>query len=209
LSVPARIEPTELRPATENGLPWERLYGESRQAFQNFAHYRDLGPERSISKAALSLGKNITTLKVQSSKWHWVERCERYDDYIDEKRRGELESARTRVNEEYMALWRRVEVAAGQRLTGDSSDPRALVAALSPNDMEWPDVLRALEMSNKGLRLATGQPTDYVAGKFGISADDLLRIVNGIYEIAERLVEPARRGRLAVEVQSFLERGGR
>lgn len=205
---PERREPIELVPATSDGELWERLRGESRQAFGNFAHFRDLGRERTLAKAAESLGKSPYTLRAQSSKNRWAERVEAYDDYFDRKQREELESERMRVNREGAALFRRLQVVAGKRLIGDQSDPRQPVMPIDPNDLEARDVASILETAWRGLRAATGQPTDYVAGKFGISAEDLLRIVQGLYDIAEKLVPEDRRGRLALEFQAFIESGG-
>jgi hypothetical protein len=203
-----KYEPIPLEPATASGEIWERLKGESRQAFANFAYYRDLGRERNLVKAAQGIKRSRDTLKIQSAKYRWQDRVTAYDDYLDRRLRSELETARTRVNEDHMALARRLQLLAGRRLLGDN-DPRNRVFALNPNDLEAMDTARIVKLSFELQRVATGQPTDYVAGKFGISADDLLRVVQGLYEIAENLVEPERRGRLAMEFQAFLERGGR
>lgn len=207
--LPERAEPIELVPATSDGEVWERLRGESRQAFANFAHFRNIGMDRSLAKAAEDLGKSPYTLRKQSAKYRWQERVEAYDDAFDRKMREEIESERMQVNREGAALFRRLQVLAGQRMIGDNSDPRNIVVPLDANDLDARDVAAILETAWRGLRAATGQPTDYVAGKFGISAEDLLRIVQGLYDIAERLVDPERRGRLALEFQSFIESGGR
>lgn len=202
-----RDEPVVLEPANAGGEMWERLKGESRQAFGNFAYFRDLGRERSLVKAADGVTRAVDTLKKQSVKYHWQMRVAAYDDYLDARDREILESERARVNKDGMAIFRRMQLMVGQRLLGDASDPRRPIAAINVNDLEMSDIVRMTDLFWRGQRTATGQPTDYVAGKFGISGDDLVRIIQGLYDIAERLLPEERRGRLAVEFQSFLERG--
>ena len=45
--------------APQNAPPevWERQEGETAQAFQAFAAYRDMGAERSLAKVAQKVGK--------------------------------------------------------------------------------------------------------------------------------------------------------
>ena len=42
--------------------PWERQKGESEKAYEAFAAYRDMGPERSITKVSQSLNKTRTLI---------------------------------------------------------------------------------------------------------------------------------------------------
>lgn len=65
--------------------PWEQQPGESSKAFEAFATYRNLGPERSIQKTSQKLSKNMTTLKGWSRKWSWVERSRAYDREMDKQ----------------------------------------------------------------------------------------------------------------------------
>jgi len=208
VTVPARVEePLPLEPAVKDGQPWERLKRETRQAFANFAAYRDMGPERSVRKLALDVKKSTDTLFDQSRRYRWQERIDQYEDYLDRRDREVRESERDRVNREGTLTFRRLQAVATKRLIGDHSDPRKPVDAIDPNDLEAADVARWLEIAWRGLRTATGQPTDYIAGKFQVSSEDFLRVVQGLYEIAARLVAEERRGRLASEFQAFLESG--
>jgi hypothetical protein len=56
--------------------PWERLTGESPQAFEAFAAYRDMGAERSLAKVARQLGKSTTLMERWSVGHHWVRRVD-------------------------------------------------------------------------------------------------------------------------------------
>ena len=59
--------------------PWERQPGETARAYEAFAVYRDLGPDRSINKTARALDKNRTTIGEWSAKYDWVKRTEAWD----------------------------------------------------------------------------------------------------------------------------------
>ena len=63
-------------PKTE---PWERQDGETAKAFEAFAIYRDMGPDRSLRKVVQSLNKNLTTIAEWSSKYDWVNRVAAWD----------------------------------------------------------------------------------------------------------------------------------
>ena len=47
---------------------WERQDGETAQAFQAFAEYRDMGAERSLAKVAQKLGKSKPLMERWSSR---------------------------------------------------------------------------------------------------------------------------------------------
>lgn len=88
--------------------PWERRTGEPLPAFHAFCHYRDLGTERSLTKAwaahqgicrkAMVGGKSATLPPVPgswtrwSSYWDWVARCEAYDADVDKQIREQLQA---------------------------------------------------------------------------------------------------------------------
>jgi hypothetical protein len=65
---------------------WDRLRGESRQAFEAFQEYRDEGPGRSLARAAQALGKAKATLEPWSKRWHWRARVLAHDDALDRDR---------------------------------------------------------------------------------------------------------------------------
>ena len=65
---------------------WFRLKGESRQAFEAFAVYRDLGEARTLAKVAANQGKNISLMKMWSAKWMWVDRVAAFEANEDFER---------------------------------------------------------------------------------------------------------------------------
>lgn len=80
---------------SEQTHPWDRAYGESSQAFSAFCTYRDLGPTRSLSKAAELTPVGVAMLKIWSAEWGWVERARAWDAELD-RQRTEAAIAETR-----------------------------------------------------------------------------------------------------------------
>ena len=73
---------------------WERQSYETPKQYALFCVYRDLGWQRSIRKAILKSGRTLKYIRVAevwSSKYHWVERANQYDSYVDEQIRKQNE----------------------------------------------------------------------------------------------------------------------
>lgn len=63
--------------------PWEPQGKESSVAYQAFAEYRDLGPDRSLDQVGRKLGKSQALMERWSSKYDWVKRAREFDTHID------------------------------------------------------------------------------------------------------------------------------
>lgn len=74
------------RPIT--GVPWERQPGEGVKAFEKFCCYRDLGRNRTLRQVAKERGKALITIEIYSQQWHWVERCNLWDDECDRRKQA-------------------------------------------------------------------------------------------------------------------------
>jgi len=70
--------------------PWERQKGEGHKAYAAFSRYRDLGPARSVGKAApVTARDGMKTARQREThwwrqwaqKWAWRARAEAWDDY--------------------------------------------------------------------------------------------------------------------------------
>ena len=70
---------------------WERQPHEASDVYADFCVYRDLGPSRTLRKAAEITGKQWATLCQTSRRHKWVKRVEAYDDYIDRENRKTME----------------------------------------------------------------------------------------------------------------------
>lgn len=59
--------------------PWERQNGESGQAYEAFALYRDAGKGRTVSAVSRQLQKSRSLLDRWKDRWHWEDRVRAYD----------------------------------------------------------------------------------------------------------------------------------
>lgn len=85
----------------EDNPIWTRQKGEPSKSYGLFCIYRDMGASRTYKKVVEELKKRASKgqsetftkggLSHHASKWHWVERAEAYDDYIDENFRTKHE----------------------------------------------------------------------------------------------------------------------
>lgn len=204
----------ELVPRRPDPLPWERQKGESGRAFSNFAEYRDLGPHRSIAKVAAFRKLHPSTLEEQSRKYRWIERAAQYDDWVDRRRREQMETERLRVDRETEAFGAMLLTASMERIRGRSAamrqdgTPVEPVEALSPGEMEWRD---ALAVGAKGIefrRLAAGLATSLVSAT-AVNRADLIQTVRDLVEIMLRHVPEELQDRAIAEVEGYLEAGRR
>ncbi|MCL6442556.1 MAG: hypothetical protein K6T83_03695 [Alicyclobacillus sp.] len=129
--------------------PWERQENESRQAFEAFATYRDMGAQRSIVKVARELGKSEALISRWSSTHEWVKRAEAYDAEMDRVFLKDQEKARRDMAERQARIAMMFQNKVVDRLR--SLDPMEL----SPAELaRWFDVAVKVE------RLARGESTD-------------------------------------------------
>jgi hypothetical protein len=84
--------------------PWDRIPGESTQAYAAFAFYRDLGSERSLAKVGQEVGKNLTLIERWSASWNWVGRVYEFDCVEDERSREQLCRDRTAMRRRHIRL---------------------------------------------------------------------------------------------------------
>jgi hypothetical protein len=136
---------------------WDRLSGESSKAYAHFCLYRDMGQERSLRKLAADAKTTSKLRQLQhwSSRWKWVERCQRYDDYLElqERLRQEKERRDMRKRHAQIALL-------GQNIAVKGFE--ALLAKVQASDREVcpADLTRLVATSVAIERLARGESTD-------------------------------------------------
>lgn len=195
-------------------LPWERRKGEAATSFHNFAMYRDLGPHRSLSKAATALGKSIETLKTQSAKYGWVERAEAYDDDVDRRIRAERETERLRLERTHFGAGAALLGVALRRLNGAEAGvgpngPVEAVERLDPNTLDAGDVARVMETAVRVQRISSGLPTDLVKGAVLPSMTEVVRMASDLVEIAVKFIPDDRQPRFYSELQAYIDSGRR
>jgi len=91
--------------------------GESWQAYEAFANYRDQGPGRTLKKITKEIPKNISLMKKWSAKYDWVDRANSYDTNEEFERMVMMRERRHKwISEDLAAtqkmqeiLWRKIE----------------------------------------------------------------------------------------------------
>jgi hypothetical protein len=140
----------------EERRDWERQPHETSRSYALFCAYRNLGPERSLRKLkqGTSGAPNVNRLKRLSTRWNWVERARKYDDYLEYQDRLQQESERREMRKRHAKMG----------VLGQSVAVKALENLLnkvqSGGEVSAGDASRLLDTGVKVERLARGEPTD-------------------------------------------------
>ena len=143
-----------------DGAFWERLEGETPEAYRAFGIYRDMGLTRSVKKAAalyyhetldrlseVTQGERANMLK-WSRRWMWVSRAEAFDAEEDRERRMRLQERRIKLAEQHFAIGSLAMNRAAERLRNLGMDEEIPLKSL-------PSLIRAAADLQ---RLALGEP---------------------------------------------------
>lgn len=132
--------------------PWERQKGESAQAFEAFAKYRDLGTERSITKVVQELNKTRALIGRWSSQWEWKERVRAYDNELEKEARKKAVADRKAMTERHIGIAMQLQKKALEALSTLS------VEDMSPKDVkEYIKMATDLERLNRTLEEESGK----------------------------------------------------
>lgn len=144
---------------------WERQPGETAKAYNAFCVYRDLGPGRSLEKAAQALGLKS---RKYFSNWHarhnWVARAEAYDMYIEKLKRQEHEQAILEMTRRHAELAVAFQEKIAER-----------IRTIDPNELTPQDLARWLEIATKLERLSRGEPTEI--GRHTVDLPQIVEVV--------------------------------
>ena len=136
---------------------WDRITGESSKAYAHFCLYRDMGVSRSLRTLEKADGctSDYRQLGRWSSKWQWVERSRRYDDYLEahERLRQEKERRDMRKRHAQIALL-------GQNIAVKALESLLQKVQAGTGEVAPGDVTRLLDTSVKVERLARGESTE-------------------------------------------------
>lgn len=125
--------------------PWERMEGESIQAFNSFVEYRDMQPKRVVNRVKNKSAKNW------SQKYKWVDRAKAYDDFLDEIRRKEQQKDIAKMRD------RHAKVA-----TEMLDKAQTALAMLDPDDVSAQDIARLVDIATKLERISRGDAGEVV-----------------------------------------------
>ena len=134
---------------------WERVKGETRQAYGAFHHYLMLGERRSLSLLSDSFRtiqgkpKPLSLLKRWSSKWFWQDRCAAYDDHLRRQTEQAQSDAHVEMAERHIADGIALQRKGMERLQS------LIVDAMSANE-----AIRCIVEGIKLERLARGEPSE-------------------------------------------------
>lgn len=146
---------------------WERQEGESAQAFQAFAEYRNMGAERSLAKVAQKLGKSKPLMERWSSRWHWGIRVDAWDDEMDKCSCRELKKGITEMRKNHAGIAKAMLVKALQALQ------RTPVDEMTPQD-----IAKMVDVAAKLERISRGEATERTEGKQTIAGEVSLRSID-------------------------------
>lgn len=165
---------------------WERQKGESSKSFAWFKVYRDLQGARTFEKVIKEINKmsqndsfegeiielpDMGRLKKQSSRWHWKERCRKYDNYLDGLNRKQKEEA-------YMQLEEKM-INTSEMLVDVVSDNLSELKYSNSNDTSIAHAIasagKALDSAVKNIRLLYGRSTENREEKVEANVDSEVR----------------------------------
>lgn len=204
----------DLEPRKPEPLPWERQKGETIRAFSHFALYRDLGPQRTVSKVATATRLSEHTLKEQSAKYRWVERADAYWDWWERQERERREGERARLNRQHLQIGAALTTPALVKLQGRQAamsaggEPVEAIEPLNPASLDAQDVARLVKTGIEIQRLAAGLNTSQV-GTNQVSGTELVQTCRDLIEIASLHVPEERLSRFMAEVEAYFEGGRR
>lgn len=163
---------------------WERQDGESAQAFQAFAVYRDMGTERSLVKVAQTLGKSKALMERWSVRWQWVARANVWDDELDRQSRRELEKGITEMRKNHANIAKAMLVKALkalQKIPDDEMTPRDVASMV--------DVAAKLERISRGEATEKTESKTELAGELKVNTVDLSLLSDDELEVLSELAD--------------------
>lgn len=165
---------------------WERQKGESSKSFAWFKVYRDLKGARTFPKVIEEIKEMIANesfegdvielptlskLHIQSSRWHWKERCRKYDNYLDGLNRKQKEEAYLQLEEKMINT--------SEMLVDVVSDNLSELKYSNSNDTSIAHAIasagKALDSAVKNIRLLYGRSTENREEKVEANVDSEVR----------------------------------
>lgn len=129
--------------------PWLRAYGEPVRNWRAFVAYRDLGPQRSLSRAAMVAGELERSCSNWFSAWQWAYRVEMFDRYVARQAAEATAASHADMLERHINISMLLQKLAVTRLS-----------KTDPGELTMLDVVRFFRESVKIERLARGVPTE-------------------------------------------------
>lgn len=186
------LDHDELRKQHHNAheIRWFRQPGESWQAYEAFAWYRDLGPGRNHAKTAEKVGKSLQMMRTWSARWDWLDRAASFDANEEWERMVRFKESRFKMLENDARTARVVKNKVIQRLNQLKPEE------LTPTQLiHWWEVAFKVERMSLG---ATGEFPGMEAGPPQLPELESLETAMEDPEVANaaaKLIEAARNAR--------------
>ncbi len=129
--------------------PWERQKGESGQAYEAFALYRDIGKSRTVSAVVKRLEKSRSLLDRWKARWNWEERVTAYDNEIERQAKEQVIKDRKTMLDRHVKIAMQVQKKALEAL-----------GKLSVDDMTPKDIKEYIRMATDLERLSRSLEVD-------------------------------------------------
>lgn len=100
---------------------WDRQKEEGEKAYEAFTIYRDMGPERSITKVSQQLHKNRALIGRWSRKFDWIERCLAYDNNLQKEAHAEAVKKARKMAARHIGIALKMQAEAVEAL--EKTDP--------------------------------------------------------------------------------------
>lgn len=153
--------------------PWERQKGESEKAFEAFAAYRDMGPERTVSAVVKKLEKSRTLLDRWKERWDWPERVRAYDNELEKEARAKAVKDRKAMTDRHIGIAMQLQKKALEALS-----------SLSVEDMSPKDIKEYIKMATDLERLNRTMEDDGGKGS-GDAPTQLADTIIALYKARE------------------------
>lgn len=101
---------------TQGIQPWEQKKGESRQAYEAFLAYRDMGADRSLRKVSEQLAKSEPLMKRWSSRWSWRNRVADFERHMDREETKALVAGRTAMRRRQAQMGQNLQTIAAAQI---------------------------------------------------------------------------------------------
>lgn len=141
--------------------PWERRPTESVPAFEAFAEYRDMGPERTLVLVAAKLRKSATLMGRWSSVHEWAERTAAWDAHLDRQRQEATVDAVREMAERHAKVAATMGAKVVERLR-----------AIDPQTLSASDLARWFEIAVRIERLSRGLVTERTEATARVTLED-------------------------------------
>jgi hypothetical protein len=194
---------------------WEIQFDETIVQYRAFCLYRDLGPNRSLSKVSAvwtkhddpDLGRKQPSARIRewSSVNRWVERADSY--WIDFERRllEQRETEISRLQRMELQFGRGLIAGAIRRLFGfnDEANPTQNVEAIDWNQVTPGELAILGRLGIETARLATNRPTALVKAALMITSTEFIEATRDLTELAMRHIPDERKPLFAEEVRAW------